>query len=218
MDQFTCINVFVAAVDEGSLAAAARRFGFSAAMAGKYVSELESTLNARLLQRTTRRLNLTDVGRAYYDRCVQILDALAEANREASDSQTIARGVLRIAAPVTFGALHLGNVVARYMERHPHVNVDVSLSDRYVNLLETGADLAIRIGTLADSSMVARKIAPCRMIVCASPAYLKRHGTPHTPEELGQAQRLTFSEAVSSGDCDLPPANRASWSLVKFVF
>ncbi|CAR52885.1 MULTISPECIES: LysR family transcriptional regulator [Burkholderia] len=203
MDQFTCINVFVAAVDEGSLAAAARRFGFSAAMAGKYVSELESTLNARLLQRTTRRLNLTDVGRAYYDRCVQILDALAEANREASDSQTIARGVLRIAAPVTFGALHLGNVVARYMERHPHVNVDVSLSDRYVNLLETGADLAIRIGTLADSSMVARKIAPCRMIVCASPAYLKRHGTPHTPEELGQAQRLTFSEAVSSGDWTL---------------
>ncbi|MGH8784007.1 MAG: LysR family transcriptional regulator [Cupriavidus necator] len=203
MDRFTCIDVFVAAVDEGSLAAAARRFGLSPAMAGKYVTALETELNARLLQRTTRRLSLTDVGHTYYDRCKRILDAFDEANREASDSQNIARGVLRVAAPMTFGAMHLGGVVARYMEAHPHVNVEVLLNDRYVDLLDIGADLAIRIGRLPDSGLVARRIAPCRMAVCASPAYLQKHGTPHTPEDLQGAQRLVFSEAVSAGDWTL---------------
>jgi DNA-binding transcriptional LysR family regulator len=203
MDRFTCISVFVAAVDEGSLAAAARRFGLSAAMAGKYVSALETSLNARLLQRTTRRLSLTDAGHAYYTRCKQILEAFDEANREASDSQSIARGVLRVAAPVTFGAMHLGDVVARYMDAHPHVNVEVLLSDRYVDLLDIGADLAIRIGRLPDSGLVARRIAPCRMTLCASPEYLKKHGTPRTPDDLQRAQRLAFSEAVSAGDWTL---------------
>jgi DNA-binding transcriptional LysR family regulator len=203
MDRFTCIGVFVAAVDEGSLAAAARRFGLSAAMAGKYVSALEAELNARLLQRTTRRLSLTDVGHAYYDRCKRILEAFDEANREANDSQSIARGVLRIAAPVTFGAMHLGGVVARYMEENPHVNVEVLLSDRYADLIEIGADLAIRIGRLPDSGLIARRIAPCHMTVCASPAWLQRHGSPRTPDDLRSAQRLAFSEAVSAGDWTL---------------
>jgi len=207
MDRFTCIGVFVAAVDEGSLAAAARRYGLSAAMAGKYVSALEAELNARLLQRTTRRLSLTDVGHAYYDRCRQILEAFDEANREASDSQGDARGVLRVAVPVTFGAMHLGSVVARYMDEHPHVNVEVLLSDRYADLLDIGADLAIRIGRLPDSGLVARRIAPCRMIVCASPGYLQRHGTPRTPDDLRRAQRLAFSEAVSAGDWTLIDRN-----------
>jgi DNA-binding transcriptional LysR family regulator len=203
MDRFTCISVFVAAVDEGSLAAAARRFGLSAAMAGKYVSALETSLNARLLQRTTRRLSLTDAGHAYYIRSKQILEAFDEANREASDSQSTARGVLRVAAPVTFGAMHLGDVVARYMDAHPHVNVEVLLNDRYIDLLNIGVDLAIRIGRLPDSGLVARRIAPCRMTLCASPDYLKRHGTPRTPDDLQRAQRLAFSEAVSAGDWTL---------------
>ncbi|KXU84871.1 LysR family transcriptional regulator [Paraburkholderia monticola] len=203
MDRFTCIGVFVAAVDEGSLAAAARRFGLSAAMAGKYVSALETELNARLLHRTTRRLNLTDVGHAYYERCKRILEAFDEANREARDSQNVARGVLRVAAPVTFGAMHLGGVVARYMDAHPHVSVEVLLSDRYVDLLDVGADLAVRIGRLRDSALVARRIAPCRMTVCAAPAWLRRHGTPRTPADLRGAQRLAFSEAVSADDWTL---------------
>ncbi len=210
MDRFTCIGVFVAAVDEGSLAAAARRFGLSAAMAGKYVGAIEAELNARLLQRTTRRLSLTDVGHAYYDRCKRILEAFEEANREASDSQNIARGVLRIAAPVTFGAMHLGSAVARFLEEHPLVTVEVLLNDRYVDLLDIGADLAIRIGRLRDSDLVARRIAPCRMTVCASPGYLKRFGTPRTPDDLRQALRLVFTEAVSAGDWTLIDAkNRA---------
>jgi len=203
MDRFTCIAVLVAAVDEGSLAAAARRFGLSPAMAGKYVSALEAELNARLLQRTTRRLSLTDVDQAYYARCKRILEEFDEANREASDSQSIARGVLRIAASVTFGAMHLGSAVARYMEEHPHVKVEVLLNDRYVDLLDVGADLAIRIGRLRDSDLVARRISPCRMTVCASPGYLKRYGSPQTPDDLRQAQRLVFSEAVSGDDWTL---------------
>lgn len=208
MDRLTGMGVFVAAVDEGSLAAAARRFGLSAAMAGKYVSAIEVELSARLLQRTTRRLSPTDVGLVYYERCKRILEACDEANREAMEAQATARGVLRVAAPVTFGALHLGEVVAKYMEACPQVNVEVSLSDRYVDLLETGVDLAVRIGRLPDSALVARRIAACHMVVCASPRYIERNGVPRKLDDLRKAPRLTFSEAVSSGDWTLIDKNQ----------
>lgn len=210
MDRLTSLGVFVAAVDEGSFAAAARRFGLSAAMAGKHVSAIETDLNVRLLQRTTRRLSLTEAGQIYYERARRILEAFDEANREAGDSQGTVRGVLRVAAPVTFGAMHLGNVVARYLEDHPHVNVEVQLADRYVDLVDAGVDVAIRIGRLQDPGVVMRWLAPCRMVVCASPAYLARHGTPRKPEDLRRAPRLAFSEAVSGGDWTLLDArNRA---------
>jgi DNA-binding transcriptional LysR family regulator len=134
MDRFASISVFVTAVDEGSLVAAGRRFGLSASMAGKYLSALEAELNVRLLQRSTRSLNLTEAGRNYYHRCKRILEELDDANSEASDAHSTARGTLRVAAPVTFGAMHMGEVVARYLEHHPHVNIEVSLDDRYVDL------------------------------------------------------------------------------------
>ncbi|WP_244831200.1 LysR family transcriptional regulator [Caballeronia sp. TF1N1] len=203
MDRLTGIEVFVATVDGGSFAAAARRFGLSPAMAGKYVSAIEAELNARLLHRTTRKLSLTEVGQHYYERCKRILEAYEEANREASDAQDKPRGVLRIAAPVTFGAMHLGDVLAAYLEQHPHVTIEVSLNDRYVDLLEAGVDVAIRIGRLNDSGLVARRLAPCRMVICASPGYVERHGTPRNPDDLRQAPRLAFSEAVSVGDWTL---------------
>ncbi|RKT14269.1 LysR family transcriptional regulator [Paraburkholderia sp. RAU2J] len=203
MDRLTSLGVFVSTVEEGSFAAAARRFGLSAAMAGKHVSALEAELNARLLHRTTRRLSLTNTGQTYYERCKRILEAFDEANREAGDTQGTARGVLRVAAPVTFGAMHLGEVVARYMEDHPHVKVEALLADRYVDLIDAGVDVAIRIGRLEDPGLVTRRLAPCRMVVCASPAYLKRHGTPRKPDDLLRAQRLAFSEAVSAGDWTL---------------
>jgi len=203
MDRLTSLGVFVAAVEDGSLAAAARRFGLSAAMAGKHVSAIEAEINARLLHRTTRRLSLTDAGQTYYERCKRILEAFDEANREAGDSQGTARGVLRIAAPVTFGAMHLGGIVARYLEDHPQVNVEVTLGDRYVDLIDAGVDVAIRIGRLENPGLVTRRLAPCRMVMCASPAYLERNGTPHTPSDLQNAQRLAFSEAVSADDWTL---------------
>ncbi|MDR5762765.1 LysR family transcriptional regulator [Caballeronia sp. LZ035] len=208
MDRLMSLGVFVAAVEEGSFAAAARRFGLSAAMAGKHVSAIEAELNARLLQRTTRRLSLTDIGQTYYERARRILEAYDEANREASDAQDTARGVLRVAAPVSFGALHLGGVLARFLETHSHVSVEVQLSDRYIDLIEAGVDVAIRIGRLQDPQLVTRKLASCRMVVCASPAWLEQHGTPRHPDDLRQAPRLAFSEAVSANDWTLLDADR----------
>ncbi|MFM0643700.1 LysR family transcriptional regulator [Paraburkholderia bryophila] len=203
MDRFASIAVFVAAVDEGSLVAAGRRFGLSASMAGKHLSGLEAELKVRLLQRSTRSLSLTDAGRAYYARCKRILDEFDDANREASDAQRIASGMLRVAAPVTFGAMHMGDVVTRYLSDHPHVDIDIALDDRYVDLQNDGIDVAIRIGRLPDSQLVARRLAPCRMVICASPAFLAREGVPHTPGDLARAPRLAFSEAVSAGEWTL---------------
>jgi DNA-binding transcriptional LysR family regulator len=200
MDRLTSLAVFVSTVEEGSLAAAARRFGLSPAMAGKHVSALEATLNARLLQRTTRRLNLTETGRAYYRRCKRILDEFDEANREAGDAQDTPRGLLKIAAPVTFSALHLGDVVGRFLEEYPNVSVEFLLSDQFVDLVDEGVDLAIRIGRLPDSDLVARRLAPCRMVACASPAYLARRGAPKYPAELSARSRLAFEGARSAGD------------------
>jgi DNA-binding transcriptional LysR family regulator len=197
MDRFASIAVFVAAIDEGSLVAAAKRFGLSASMAGKYVSALEAELNVRLLHRSTRSLSLTDAGRTYYIRCQRILEEFDDANREASDAHRTVRGTLRVAAPVTFGSLHMGEVVARYLDDHPHVSIEVSLDDRYVDLQSAGIDVAIRIGKLPDSDLIARRLAPCRMAICASPAYLSREGTPEDPEDLRRAPRLAFNEAVS---------------------
>jgi len=197
MDRFASIGVFVAAVDEGSLVAAGKRFGLSSSMAGKYLSALEAELNVRLMQRSTRSLSLTDAGRAYYHRCKRILEELDDANSEASDAHSSARGTLRVAAPVTFGELHMGGVVARYLEHHPQVNIEVSLDDRYVDLQHNGIDVAIRIGRLPDSQLVARRLAPCRMTLCAAPAFLEREGVPNAPEELRRAPRLAFNEAVS---------------------
>lgn len=197
MDQFASIALFVAAVEEGSLTAAARRFDLSASMAGKHVSALEGELNVRLLQRSTRKLNLTDAGRAYYERCKRILEELDDANREASDAHRDMRGTLRVAAPVTFGTMHMSEVVAHYLERHPRLNIEVSLDDRYVDLQEQGVDVAIRIGRLPDSQLIARRLAPGRMTICASPALLAREGVPKRPEDLRDTPRVAFSEAVS---------------------
>jgi DNA-binding transcriptional LysR family regulator len=200
MDRFACISVFVAAVEQGSLVAAGRQFGLSASMAGKYLGRLEADLGVRLIQRSTRNLSITDAGRGYYARCKRILEEFDEANQEASESAATLRGLLRIAAPVSFGALHMGDVVARFLADHPHVTADVMLDDDYADLHAAGIDVAIRIGRLADSELVARRLAPCRMVFCAAPSYLQRHGTPHTPADLQGAPRLAFRGAVSAGD------------------
>lgn len=203
MDRLTSMAVFVAAVEEGSLSRAARRFGLSVSMAGKHVAAIEAELNIRLMQRTTRKLSLTDVGQTYYARCKRILEEYEEANREAGDAQHSIRGVLRIAAPLTFGAMHLGDVVAGYLEQHPGVTLEVMLNDRYVDLLAEGIDVAIRIGRLLDSDLVARRLAPCRMVICAAPGFLKRHGALSSVEDVRRVPRLAFSEAISVGDWTL---------------
>lgn len=213
MDRFTSMQIFIAAVDEGSFAAAARRFKLSAAMAGKHVSAIESDLNVRLLQRSTRRLSLTDAGERYYERCKVILEVLEDANREASDVQKTPKGLLRVAAPVAFGAMHLGRIVSRYLEQFPEVSLDVVLEDKYADLLENRIDVAIRVGRLEDPTLVTRRLAPCRMVLCASPEYLKKHGTPETPDHLSRAPRLAFSQAVSAGDWTIYDAQGRAHSI-----
>lgn len=203
MDRLTSMAVFVAAVEDGSLVSAARRFGLSPSMAGKHVSALEEQLQARLLQRSTRMLSLTDVGRTYYTRCKQILEAVEDADNEAQKAQESVRGLLRISAPVTFSAMHLGPVVASFLEAYPDVFIETLLSDRYIDLLAEGVDMAIRIGQLQDSDLVAKRLASCRMVFCAAPSFVERYGVPKTAEDLRQAPRLVFTDAVSPGDWTL---------------
>jgi DNA-binding transcriptional LysR family regulator len=200
MDQITGVRVFIGAVDAGSLAAAGRQLNLSPAMAGRYLGALETHLNARLLQRSTRQLSLTEAGQRYYERCKRILAELDDANREAADRDQALQGTLKVAAPMTFGARHLGFSMARYMREHPGVTIDVSLNDRHVDLLDAGIDVAIRIGQLRDDNLTVRRLAACRMLACASPSYLKAHEAPQTPTQLRDHVCLAFSGAVSAGD------------------
>ena len=213
MDRLTSMAVFVAAAEQGSLSGAARRFGLSASMAGKHVSAIEAELKVRLMQRSTRQLSLTEAGQTYLVRCKRILEQIDEANREANATQQAVRGVLRVAAPLTFGALHLGNVTASYLAAYPEVNVEMLLSDRYVDLLADGIDVAIRIGRLHDSDLVAKRLAPCRMVFCAAPAFCQRYSAPITIDALRTAPRLVFSDVVSAGDWSLLAADGSTQQI-----
>lgn len=197
MDRLLSMALFVAAIDEGSLVAAGRKHGLSASMAGKHVTALEASLKVRLIHRSTRKLNLTDAGKTYYLRCKQLLDDLEDANHEVSDAQGTTRGTLRIAAPVTFGELHLSGLLSRYLAENPGLTVDVSLDDRHVDLVDAGFDLAIRIGRLANDDLAARPLATCRLVLCASPEYLSQCGPLKHPSDLAAHPRLVFSQAIS---------------------
>lgn len=200
MDRLTSMAVFVAAAEAGSLVAAARRLGLSPSMAGKHVAAIEAELNVRLMQRSTRSLVLTEAGRAYHARTKRILEEIEDANREAADAQATIRGLLRVSAPLAFGSMHLSGVVAGYMQRYPEVQVEIALEDRFVDILAEGVDVAVRIGRLPDSGLVARRLAPCRMVFCAAPSLVRSHGPLAALADLRQAPRLAFSDAVSPGD------------------
>ncbi|GAB0114133.1 LysR family transcriptional regulator [Acidisoma sp. C75] len=200
MDRLTALSVFVAAAELGSLAAAARRLGMTPAMAGKYLAALEASLGIRLMQRTTRKLHLTEAGEGYLPRCRDILDALDEADRAASALQAEPRGLLRITAPASFAAPYLAPPVAAFLDRHPAMRIEMTVQDRFADMIGEGFDLAIRIGHLADSSLIARRFAESRMMACAAPSYLAARGDPETPEDLARLDRLAFSRAQSAGD------------------
>jgi DNA-binding transcriptional LysR family regulator len=197
MDRLISMAVFKRAVDDGSFAAAARHFGISSEMAGIHVRSLETHLGVRLLNRTTRRLSLTDVGRSYHARCTAILADLGEAEAEASSQQTVPRGLLRIAAPVTFGVRYIAPAVGDYMLGYPEVTLEIAVSDRIVNLVEEGMDLAIRVGELQGSSLISRKLTSARLVVCASPDYLRRAGRPEAPSDLTRHACLIYTETAT---------------------
>jgi DNA-binding transcriptional LysR family regulator len=195
MDRFAAMQAFVAVVETGSFVRASERLGASTTTVSRLVADLESHLQARLLHRTTRRLALTDAGRAYYQHSTALLADLAEAEAEVSADTRAASGVLRLSAPVTFGIQHLGPLLPQFHRDHPRLRLELSLNDRVVDLLEEGHDLAIRISGQLASSLVARRLTPVRMVICAAPEYLARHGEPRTPEELTQHQCLLYSYA-----------------------
>ncbi len=186
MDKLACMRAFTAVADAGGFSSAARRSGQTKALLSKYVAQLENSLDIRLLYRTTRQLSLTEVGRAYYERCIPLLEELDELEAITQDIHTTPRGELKISAPTSFSELHLMPVASAFTEKYPDVRVNMVLTDRAVDIVEEGFDLALRIGTLSDSSLIARHLFTISIVACASPGYLQKNGEPHCPEDLLQ--------------------------------
>lgn len=178
------IKAFVQVFDSGGFSAAARQHGRSKALLSKYVTDLEDYLGVRLMNRTTRKLSLTEAGEAYYREASQLLQQLDELDATISDQTTAPRGLLRVSAPRNFGETTLAPAIFAFLVDHPAVTLDLRLEDRYVDLVEEGIDVALRISTMTDSSLIARKIADMRLQLVASPSLIKAHGLPKTPEDL----------------------------------
>lgn len=199
MDRLTSMKVFTAVTRLGSFAAAAEELDISNTMCSKYIRDLESSLGARLLNRTTRQLSLTEVGSAYHKKIVDILTEIEEAEQCVSELQNEPVGTLRIMAPPSFGSFHIARAIKGYKRLYDNVSIELILSDDFDNLVDRGMDLAFRVGTLEDTSAVALKISSSRFIVCASPEYLAENGIPLTPEDLdkhvclGMCHNLVFS-------------------------
>ncbi|BBK29568.1 LysR family transcriptional regulator [Stella humosa] len=198
MDRLQSMEAFVKVVEQGSFAGAADALGLSRAMVSKHVAALEDRLGVRLLQRTTRRLNLTEVGRAYFDRSRDIIHQLSEAEEAASALQSMPRGTLRLNCSTGFGVRHLAPALAAFQTQYPDLQADVTLSDRLVDIVEDGYDLVIRIGRLQDSSLIARRLAPTRLLLCAAPAYMAARGEPAHPDELPSHNFLRYTYATTS--------------------
>ncbi len=197
MDIVASMKVFVAVVDAGSFAAAADRLDMSRAMASKYVAMLEDHLGTRLLNRTTRRLSLTEPGLVFYERSVQILADVAEAAQVAGHMAAEPRGVLKVTMPLSYGLHRLGPVISEYVRRFPQVKLDLSLSDRKIDLVDEGFDVAVRIGKLPESGLIARKLGAIQSIVVGAPAYLEQHGIPEVPSDL--ANHVCLGYALGTG-------------------
>jgi len=197
MDRFDAMSVLLAVTDAGSLSAGARRLGMPLATVSRKVSELEAHLHTRLLNRGSRRLELTDAGQSYVAACRRILEDVVEAERTASGEYRAPRGELVITAPIVFGRLHLLPIIGAFLKAYPDIDVRISLADRVVNLLEEHVDLALRIGDLPDSSLLAARVGSIRRVVCASPEYLEARGAPKTPSDLQSHDCITFEGLMS---------------------
>ncbi|TFW29293.1 LysR family transcriptional regulator [Duganella callida] len=197
MDRLESMSILVAVVDAGSLSAAARKLEMPLATVSRKLGELESHLNTRLLLRTTRQLSLTEAGASYVGACRRILEEIGEAERTATGEYAMPKGELVVTAPVVFGRLHMVPVVAEFLAQYPEININLVLTDRVTHMMEEQIDVALRIGQLPDSSMMAVRVGSVRRVICASPAYLAAHGTPKTPRELSAHDCITFEVLAS---------------------
>ncbi|MEQ1580642.1 MAG: LysR family transcriptional regulator [Steroidobacteraceae bacterium] len=199
MDRLDAMAVFQAAVEAGSLSGAGRKLGMPLATVSRKLSDLEAHLKARLLVRSTRKLTLTDAGRAYYTSCKRILEDVQEAELTANGEYTAPKGELILTAPVVFGRLHVVPIVAEFLDAYPQVDVRLHLGDRIANLLDDHIDLAVRIGELPDSTLSATRVGTVYRVLCASPDYLNAHGMPTSPDQLAAHQIIAFDALMSTG-------------------
>ena len=192
MDKLTCMSIFAQVADAGNFSKVAIEQGLSNSAVSKYVATLERDLGVQLLNRTTRKLSLTEGGADYLLHCKYVLEYLADADRGVANRNIEPRGTLKINAPMSFGLLHLGDVIADFSKHYPDVEIDLELSDNYVDVVEEGFDLGIRIGELRDSSLISRRLAPIRRLCCAAPAYLEAHGAPLHPDDLADHKCIHY--------------------------
>ncbi|GAA3933895.1 LysR family transcriptional regulator [Litoribacillus peritrichatus] len=193
MDSFGVLEVFVAVIENGSFSGAAKKLEVSKSAVSKRVSQLEVKLGVRLLHRTTRKLSLTEAGQRYFEHALKALSAAKEAEDAVSQMQDLPKGLLRINAPMSFGRLYLSKIVPEFLKTFPDVEISLQLDDKKVDLVAGGYDIAIRVGELADSTLVARKLAPCISRLCASPDYITEYGMPVAPEDLTRHNCVLFS-------------------------
>ncbi len=206
MDKLRGMETFVAVVECGSFTGAAARLEMSAVMVGKYIALLEGQLGTRLLERNTRRQSLTDAGRVYFDEARRVLEQVANAERSVERLRLAPAGTLRVSAPVSFGASIIAPLTASFLQAWPEVRVELDLTNRMVDLVDEGIDLAIRIGDIQRTDLVAKYLAPYRMAICAAPDYLARHGTPQTPADLAGHQCLSHTVWTARNEWRLPGA------------
>ena len=198
MDKLSAMQAFARVVSSGSYAEAARRLGLTRSAVSKAVSELELGLGARLLDRTTRRVTPTEAGLAYYERCIAILAQVEETEAQISRLHDEPKGVLRVNAPMSFGMMYLSSAIASFMQKYTDLKVELTLNDRFIDPLEEGVDVTIRIGELEDSSLIARRISSTALMLVASPAYLTAHGEPKTPKDLASHRALIYGHSTST--------------------
>jgi DNA-binding transcriptional LysR family regulator len=190
--------VFVRVVDAGGISRAAEQLGLAKSAVSRRLAELETRLNVKLLNRTTRKSSLTEAGQSYYERAIKIIDDVVELNTLATNSNTALSGTINLAVPLSFGLSHLSKAIDLFIKQNPELIININFSDRQVDLIEEGLDLAFRIGDLKDSSLIARKISPIKIILCASPEYLKQYGTPNIPSDLKNHQLLHYNVSGKS--------------------
>jgi DNA-binding transcriptional LysR family regulator len=211
MDKLNSIKAFTKVVQHGSFAAAARELRLSRSAVSKYVIDLEQELGVQLLVRTTRSASPTENGQAYYERCVAILADLEEADVTVTRLQAEPRGILRVNAPMSFGTLHLGPALSDFMERYAELQIQLILSDQQIDPVQEGFDVTLRIADLPSSSLIARKIAPAHRVVCASPSYLQRRGTPQRPSDLREHDCLTYGHLATGKQWKLTGPDGEHW-------
>ena len=199
MHKFEDLQAFVSVVESGSFTAAAERLDADKSAISRRVSSLEEHLGVQLMRRTTRSLNLTDSGRSFYERSARILADLEEAESAVAQEHGELSGRLRVALPLSFGVLHMGPPIDAFSQQHPRVEFDLELNDRHVDLLQDKIDVAVRIGELSDSSLIAKRLFKARIVICASPGYLRKNGTPATPDDLREHRCLVYSNLRDPG-------------------